>query len=258
MTSADGVTVLVDYAHTPAGLEEVLSAARRAACDAARTPKPGGAAAPERRVRLRRRPRPRQAPGDGRDRLDAHRSCGAHFGQPAQRGSRFRSSRRSAPGVVARPRSSSRSTAARAIRLALELAQPGDVVVVAGKGHETTQQFANGTVRFNDREVVLEELARLGRASVAPGPPKAVAVIAIFTAGGVALLVSIFGTPILLRWLTRHRIGQQIREDGPASHATKAGTPTMGGIAMILSLVAGYLLGHVGTHTLALPRAVPS
>ncbi len=72
--------------------------------------------------------------------------------------------------------------------------------------------------------------------------------IAIFTAGGVAILVAGFGTPILLRSLTRRRIGQHIREDGPAIHQIKAGTPTMGGIAMIVAIVAGYVLGHVGTH----------
>ncbi len=72
--------------------------------------------------------------------------------------------------------------------------------------------------------------------------------IAIFTAGGIAILVSGFGTPILLRWLTRMSIGQHIREEGPAIHRIKAGTPTMGGIAMITATVAGYVLGHVGTH----------
>ena len=49
----------------------------------------------------------------------------------------------------------------RAIALALSEAAPGDVVVVAGKGHETTQQFADATLRFDDREVVREEFARL-------------------------------------------------------------------------------------------------
>jgi len=73
-------------------------------------------------------------------------------------------------------------------------------------------------------------------------------VIAIFTSGGIALLVSGFFTPILLRSLSRRRIGQQIREDGPAIHYMKAGTPTMGGIAIIVAVVAGYVLGHVGTH----------
>jgi phospho-N-acetylmuramoyl-pentapeptide-transferase len=73
-------------------------------------------------------------------------------------------------------------------------------------------------------------------------------VIAIFTAGALAILVAGFGTPILLSWALRRRVGQQIREDGPAGHAKKAGTPTMGGIAMLFAMLGGYLLGHVGTH----------
>ncbi len=72
--------------------------------------------------------------------------------------------------------------------------------------------------------------------------------IAIFTSGGVAILVSGFGTPILLRFLTHRQIGQHIREDGPARHIMKAGTPTMGGIMMIVAVVAGYVLSHVGTQ----------
>jgi phospho-N-acetylmuramoyl-pentapeptide-transferase len=71
--------------------------------------------------------------------------------------------------------------------------------------------------------------------------------ISIFTAGGVAILVAGFGTPLLLRWLVKWRIGQHIREDGPAQHAAKQGTPTMGGIAMLAAMLAGYVLGHVGT-----------
>ena len=66
--------------------------------------------------------------------------------------------------------------------------------------------------------------------------------------GGVALVVSILLTPILLRWLLSQGIGQPIREDGPASHSVKAGTPTMGGIAIIGGVVVGYALGHVGTQ----------
>jgi UDP-N-acetylmuramoyl-L-alanyl-D-glutamate--2,6-diaminopimelate ligase len=48
-----------------------------------------------------------------------------------------------------------------AIRHALEAAQPGDLVVVAGKGHETYQIFADRTIHFDDREVVRELLADL-------------------------------------------------------------------------------------------------
>lgn len=49
-----------------------------------------------------------------------------------------------------------------AIRLALEAARPADVVVIAGKGHETGQEFADRTVPFDDRVVAEEELTRLG------------------------------------------------------------------------------------------------
>ena len=47
----------------------------------------------------------------------------------------------------------------RAIRIAVSDAQPGDVVVIAGKGHETGQEFADRTMSFDDRVVAREELA---------------------------------------------------------------------------------------------------
>jgi UDP-N-acetylmuramoyl-L-alanyl-D-glutamate--2,6-diaminopimelate ligase len=53
-----------------------------------------------------------------------------------------------------------------AIRLALADARPGDVVLVAGKGHETGQEFADHTVPFDDRKVSRELLADLGYAEV--------------------------------------------------------------------------------------------
>ncbi|HEV2361087.1 MAG TPA: phospho-N-acetylmuramoyl-pentapeptide-transferase, partial [Acidimicrobiales bacterium] len=73
--------------------------------------------------------------------------------------------------------------------------------------------------------------------------------IAIFVSGGVALAVAVFGTPLLIKWLVSYGVGQHIREDGPAGHAVKAGTPTMGGIAMVVAADAGYLAGHIGTHS---------
>jgi phospho-N-acetylmuramoyl-pentapeptide-transferase len=68
------------------------------------------------------------------------------------------------------------------------------------------------------------------------------------SSGGLALVVAAFATPMLIGWLIRKRIGQPIREEGPVTHQAKAGTPTMGGLAMLGALVAGYLIGHAGTH----------
>jgi phospho-N-acetylmuramoyl-pentapeptide-transferase len=73
-------------------------------------------------------------------------------------------------------------------------------------------------------------------------------VIALFVAGGAALLVSAGGMPLLLAVLRRFGIGQPIREEGPSGHKKKAGTPTMGGIAIIAGFLCGYLLGHADTH----------
>jgi phospho-N-acetylmuramoyl-pentapeptide-transferase len=68
--------------------------------------------------------------------------------------------------------------------------------------------------------------------------------IAIVIAGGAALFVSLFGTPVLIRFLTKRQYGQFIRHDGPASHHLKRGTPTMGGIIIIVAAVTGWLLGN--------------
>lgn len=50
-----------------------------------------------------------------------------------------------------------------AIKFALENAQDGDIIILAGKGHETYQQFAEKTIHFDEREVVNELLVELGR-----------------------------------------------------------------------------------------------
>jgi phospho-N-acetylmuramoyl-pentapeptide-transferase len=55
------------------------------------------------------------------------------------------------------------------------------------------------------------------------------------------LIAFLFG-PYLIRKLTELQVGQQIRADGPASHQTKAGTPTMGGTLILLSLVLSTML----------------
>jgi phospho-N-acetylmuramoyl-pentapeptide-transferase len=72
-------------------------------------------------------------------------------------------------------------------------------------------------------------------------------VVALLIALSAGLLVSMTGTPLLIRALQERGIGQQIREDGPQGHITKAGTPTMGGITMLFATVTGYVAGHVNT-----------
>ncbi len=68
--------------------------------------------------------------------------------------------------------------------------------------------------------------------------------ISLMTSGGVALWVAVLSSPVLIRWLIKHNIGQQIREDGPQVHIAKAGTPTMGGIGIVAAVVIGYLAAH--------------
>jgi phospho-N-acetylmuramoyl-pentapeptide-transferase len=70
----------------------------------------------------------------------------------------------------------------------------------------------------------------------------------ILVTGAVSLLLSLFGTPLVIRVLRRQGYGQPIRVDGPKSHETKRGTPTMGGAAMVAAAVIGYLAGHLVTH----------
>jgi phospho-N-acetylmuramoyl-pentapeptide-transferase len=67
----------------------------------------------------------------------------------------------------------------------------------------------------------------------------------ILVAGAIALFISLFGTPLLIRLLARRGYGQIIRDDGPTSHHIKRGTPTMGGIIIILASLGGYFLTHL-------------
>lgn len=69
--------------------------------------------------------------------------------------------------------------------------------------------------------------------------------ILILFAGGIALAVSILLTPVLIRVFSEHGFGQEIRVEGPASHQSKRGTPTMGGIAIVVALWAGYGGAHL-------------
>ena len=146
--------VVVDYAHTPDSLDNVLRAARGAAregrvicvfgCggdrDRGKRPLMGAAAATLADVVVVTSDNPRSE--DPHEIIDqilegvvAHRPDG--------------------PDVVEADR-------AVAIRAALSEARSGDVVVIAGKGHETGQQFADRTIPFDDRDVARSVLGALG------------------------------------------------------------------------------------------------
>ena len=68
---------------------------------------------------------------------------------------------------------------------------------------------------------------------------------AVLVGAGVALVITLFGTPALIRLLVRREYGQFIRQDGPTSHQTKRGTPTMGGVIIILATVLGYAVANI-------------
>jgi phospho-N-acetylmuramoyl-pentapeptide-transferase len=69
----------------------------------------------------------------------------------------------------------------------------------------------------------------------------------VFIAAGVALAVSILLTPYLIRFFARQGFGQEIREEGPQTHRAKRGTPTMGGVAIMIAIWIGYLVSHAIT-----------
>ncbi|HET6801868.1 MAG TPA: phospho-N-acetylmuramoyl-pentapeptide-transferase [Casimicrobiaceae bacterium] len=57
-----------------------------------------------------------------------------------------------------------------------------------------------------------------------------------------ALVISFLVGPRMIAWLTKMRIGQAVRDDGPQTHLTKAGTPTMGGALILVSIAITTLL----------------
>ena len=57
-----------------------------------------------------------------------------------------------------------------------------------------------------------------------------------------ALLVGLCCGPIMIRWLRNLQVGQVIRDDGPQTHLSKTGTPTMGGILILLAITSSCLL----------------
>ena len=150
-TPGKDFTVIVDYAHSPDGLENVLKSARalspkRLVCvfgcggdrDPLKRPLMGRISADLADVTLLTSDNPRS---ENPDAIIADILAGIDGG-PAN------------PNVITEPDRHA------AIQAALcELVQPGDLIVIAGKGHETGQTAAGKTVPFDDRQVAREALA---------------------------------------------------------------------------------------------------
>lgn len=71
----------------------------------------------------------------------------------------------------------------------------------------------------------------------------------ILLAGAVAMLGPLVGTRWFVKFLAAHGYGQYIRDDGPTTHRTKKGTPTMGGAVIIVSVLLSYTIAHLVTMT---------
>jgi UDP-N-acetylmuramoyl-L-alanyl-D-glutamate--2,6-diaminopimelate ligase len=154
--------VFVDYAHTPDSLENVLRAARPLAAgrllvvfgcggdrDRAKRPLMGEVATSNADLTFVTSDNPRsENPEAIISQIEPGASAGggAYVVEPDRRG---------------------------AIRLAVMEARAGDVVVIAGKGHESYQELADRTIAFDDREVAAEEIRALRREGEAVGRGRA-------------------------------------------------------------------------------------
>jgi UDP-N-acetylmuramoyl-L-alanyl-D-glutamate--2,6-diaminopimelate ligase len=151
--AGQGFLVLVDYAHTPDSVENVLRAARRLCTgrlvvvlgcggdrDRAKRPLMGRAATANADLTVITSDNPRSEDPSA---IIAEIEAGARAGGGAY--------------VIEADRRS-------AIRLAIAEAGRTDVIVIAGKGHEAYQEFADRTIPFDDRAVAAEELRALQEA----------------------------------------------------------------------------------------------
>ena len=75
----------------------------------------------------------------------------------------------------------------------------------------------------------------------------------VFLAIVVAIAVTMVLMPAWIKFLKSSHIGQQVRADGPESHLVKQGTPTMGGVIMLVSVIlTALVVGHPTPETFAL------
>jgi UDP-N-acetylmuramoyl-L-alanyl-D-glutamate--2,6-diaminopimelate ligase len=142
--------VLVDYAHTPDGLEQLLRSVRETV--QGRLVVVFGAGGDRDRDK-------RPSMGEVATRLADEAVLTSDNPRSEDPGAIIDAVRAGAhPAGVLRVEPDRRA----AIAYAVGQARAGDVVVIAGKGHETSQEFADQSIAFDDRDVAAEELARLG------------------------------------------------------------------------------------------------
>lgn len=144
--------VVVDYAHTPDALENVLAAAREVTAPGGRVVVVFGAGGQRDAAK---RPRMGEVAGRLADRVVVTSDNPRSEDPAAIIDAITAGIGPDADAVVVEDR-------AEAIRLAISDAEPGDLVVLAGKGHETTQTFADRVVDFDDAEVARGLLAERG------------------------------------------------------------------------------------------------
>jgi phospho-N-acetylmuramoyl-pentapeptide-transferase len=65
--------------------------------------------------------------------------------------------------------------------------------------------------------------------------------------GVISMVIALLGTRPAITVLRKRKLGQQVRTDGPQAHLSKSGTPTMGGVVIIVASLTGYGAGHVLT-----------
>ena len=77
----------------------------------------------------------------------------------------------------------------------------------------------------------------------------------------VSLVITMIGTPTLIRVVHKLHYGQYIRQDGPQSHQVKRGTPTLGGVVIVLAVLLGWgasaLYRYCSQHIVYPQKRVP-
>ena len=155
-SSVGGFEVIVDYAHTPEGIEHVLGAAR-SVTDGRLTVVFGAGGDRDRR----KRPSMGRVASECADRV-VLTSDNPRSEDPMRIIDEIISGMGSPPDSVEPDRRL-------AVRSALAAARPGDVIVIAGKGHESVQVTGSGEREFDDRRVVREELSLMAARRSASG-----------------------------------------------------------------------------------------